>query len=231
MSEPAKPTVDFTWATANVNNGPNGEANKVIPSSAKQTNGWNYLEKPAREFFNYWMNAVYQWLGWAESSIDDLYAQNTALIGFMFDFAGTSAPANYLICDGTAISRTTYSALFAVIGTTWGSGDGTTTFNLPDFQGRTSIGSGAGVGLTARTTGQNGGEETHTLTKAETPPHVHQYNSSTSTFSGTGGGGFVGANQGTGVFNTGDGSADGLNGDAHNNMQPFAVATKIIRYQ
>jgi len=51
-------------------------------------------------------------------------------------YAGTSAPTGWLVCQGQAVSRTTYAALFAVIGTTWGTGDGSTTFNLPDTQRR-----------------------------------------------------------------------------------------------
>lgn len=55
--------------------------------------------------------------------------------GFISMFGGSSAPAGYLECDGSAVSRTTYAALFAAIGTTWGVGDGTSTFNLPDMRG------------------------------------------------------------------------------------------------
>lgn len=61
-------------------------------------------------------------------------------IGTIIDFAGPSTPVGYLECDGSAVSRTTYDKLFDVIGTTWGTGDGSTTFNLPDLCGRTSIG-------------------------------------------------------------------------------------------
>jgi microcystin-dependent protein len=56
--------------------------------------------------------------------------------GVVFAYAGATAPAGYLLCDGTAISRTTYAALFAAISTNHGSGDGSTTFNLPDHRGR-----------------------------------------------------------------------------------------------
>ena len=63
-------------------------------------------------------------------------------IGTLLDFAGTNIPAGYLLCDGRAISRTEYSALFTAIGTTWGTGDGSTTFNLPNLCGRTTIGVG-----------------------------------------------------------------------------------------
>lgn len=56
--------------------------------------------------------------------------------GSMVDFAGTTAPSGWLMCDGAAVSRTTYASLFAALGTAYGSGDGSTTFNLPDYRGR-----------------------------------------------------------------------------------------------
>lgn len=60
---------------------------------------------------------------------------NVSLVGSVLAFAGSSAPEGFLLCDGSAVSRTTYASLFAVVGSTWGSGDGTTTFNVPDFRG------------------------------------------------------------------------------------------------
>lgn len=75
-------------------------------------------------------------------------------------FAGSSTPTGWMVCDGSAVSRTTYAGLFAAIGTTWGVGDGSTTFNVPDLRGRTPIGAGTGSGLTARTLGQTLGSET-----------------------------------------------------------------------
>lgn len=57
--------------------------------------------------------------------------------GFVCPFAGTTAPDGWLICDGSAVSRTTYADLFAVIGTTYGTGDGNSTFNLPDYRDKT----------------------------------------------------------------------------------------------
>ena len=73
-------------------------------------------------------------------------------IGSYIQFAGSQAPAGFLVCNGGAISRTTYSALFAVIGTTYGSGDGSTTFNLPNLtdrflQGSTTSGTVKNAGL------------------------------------------------------------------------------------
>jgi microcystin-dependent protein len=82
-------------------------------------------------------------------------------IGTILDYAAATAPSGYLVCDGSAVSRTTYAALFAVIGTTWGAGNGSTTFNVPDFRGRTSIGAGTGTGgnATAHALGSKGGDE------------------------------------------------------------------------
>jgi len=65
----------------------------------------------------------------------------------------------YLLCNAQAVSRSTYSALFSAISTTYGVGDGSSTFNLPDLQGRVPVGSGSGSGLTARTLGATGGTE------------------------------------------------------------------------
>lgn len=95
--------------------------------------------------------------------------------GMIAPFAGASAPTGWLLCDGSAVSRTTYSALFAVTSTTYGAGDGSTTFNLPDLLGRTPMGAGSGTGLTARTLGTELGVESVTLTAAQSgsPSHDH----------------------------------------------------------
>lgn len=77
--------------------------------------------------------------------------------GTIIDFGGTAAPTGYLSCDGSAVSRSTYSALFTAIGTTWGSGDGTTTFNVPNLNGRAVIGSGTGSVTEAVTASSSNG--------------------------------------------------------------------------
>lgn len=90
----------------------------------------------------------------------------------------TTAAAGWLMCDGTAVSRATYNELFAAIGTTYGVGDGSTTFNLPDMVGRFPIGSGtpanpAVTGGGPHALGTKGGEQTHQLTGAESATHNH----------------------------------------------------------
>jgi microcystin-dependent protein len=72
--------------------------------------------------------------------------------GVVAPFAGSSAPAGWLLCDGSAVSRTIYAALFAAIGTTWGAGDGSTTFNVPNMLGRVPVGAGL-AGSYAQTVG------------------------------------------------------------------------------
>jgi microcystin-dependent protein len=82
-------------------------------------------------------------------------------------------PTYWLNCDGSPQSRTTYAALYALVGTTYGAGDGVTTFNLPDLRGRVGLGIGQGSGLTNRVLAAIGGEENHVLVTAELAAHVH----------------------------------------------------------
>jgi len=99
----------------------------------------------------------------------------TTMTGEIRMWSTTSIPSGWLECDGAAISRSTYSALFTVIGTTFGSGDGSTTFNVPDFRSRSPLGKGAGSGLSSWTLGDKYGAETHTLTKSQLPTHAHKH--------------------------------------------------------
>lgn len=96
------------------------------------------------------------------------------VIGSIIPFAGSEIPDGFLVCDGSAISRTEYSDLFSVIGTTYGSGDGESTFNLPGFSGKTPLCMGGGFSI-----GSMGGEETHQLLAAEIPSHSHKIPSHT----------------------------------------------------
>lgn len=154
-------------------------------------------------------------------------------VGATIPYSGTSAPTGWLLCDGAAISRTTYSALFAVIGTTYGVGDGSTTFNIPDLRGRVVAGQddmgGTSAdrltnqtgGLDGDTLGATGGSETHTLTEAQMPAHTHTYFKHTT----TGGGAGASLNQG-GNSNTATGATGG--DGAHNNVQPTIILNYII---
>ena len=89
--------------------------------------------------------------------------------GTIITGAWQEAPGGWMICDGSAISRTGLTeGLFLAIGTAYGDGDGSTTFNLPDLRGRTPLGAGGGYGL-----GDTGGAETVALTSAQMPSHTH----------------------------------------------------------
>ena len=147
--------------------------------------------------------------------------------GVIMDFGGAAAPAGYLLCNGAAVSRATYAALFAAIGTTFGVGDGATTFNVPDRRGRATIGAGTGAGLTARTVGQIGGAETHVLSTAEMPSHTHSM-PTRSVGPGTSTIEVDSAALSGGTTGTVPTNATG-SGNAHENMQPFLVATAIIK--
>ncbi|OYV98220.1 MAG: hypothetical protein B7Z62_04340 [Deltaproteobacteria bacterium 37-65-8] len=171
-----------------------------------------------------------------------------AIPGQVIEYAGTAIPSGYLACDGSAVSRTTYSGLFAALSTTWGVGDGSTTFNVPDLRGRTTIGSGTGTGLSARTLGQQTiGEENHVLITAELAAHNHTINISDPTHqhqvpdglpslavsaSGTGALGVTGLSNNTTALAATGITASSVNtgsGTGHNTMQPSAVVQKFIK--
>lgn len=138
-------------------------------------------------------------------------------IGARIGYCGASAPSLWLFCYGQAVSRATYALLFDVIGTQYGSGNGSTTFNLPDYRGRTSVGkddmggaaanrvTNAASGITATTLGAVGGAQTHTLTRGELPAvqpaisistdpgHVHTLTAQVTNNQGAGTGFFAGA--------------------------------------
>jgi len=139
-------------------------------------------------------------------------------------FAGTTAPNGFLFCDGSEISRSSFSTLFTAVGTTYGIGNGSSTFNLPDMRGRSPLGEGTGGGLTARALGDELGEEDHQLTEAELASHNHTFVDLRTT-SGGGSGGDQRVTGSQTNFNV-----DSTGGDAaHNTMHPSLVFNFIIK--
>lgn len=133
------------------------------------------------------------------------FTLNTSITGSVLLFTAIAPPIGYLECNGSAISRTTYSTLFSVIGTVFGSGDGTTTFNIPDFRGYFARGWDDGAGIDpGRAFGsiQQDAIESFTATSVVTDPgHAHSYVQveAGGTLSGGSGGGTVSGITGTQV--------------------------------
>ena len=159
-------------------------------------------------------------------------------------YAGSSAPTGYLLCDGAAISRSTYSTLFGILSTTYGAGDSSTTFNIPDLRGRVIAGqddmggasanrlTGQTDGVNGDTLGGSGGTETHTLSTAQMPSHTHGVNTGTGNNSQVGVAG--NAPKGTDlstptVASYSNGATSTGGGGAHNNVQPTFILNYIIK--
>lgn len=143
--------------------------------------------------------------------------------------AGATAPAGWLHCYGQAVSRTTYSAIFARLSTTYGVGDGSSTFNLPDLRGRVVAGQddmgGSSAnrltdqsgGLDGDTLGDTGGAETHTLTTAQTPTDLMTFGQN------------FGIEGGGNIHAVGDQGGNTGGGGAHNNVQPTIILNYAIK--
>ena len=93
-------------------------------------------------------------------------------VGSTVPYAGLNAPTKWLLCEGQAVSRSTYSQLFTVLGTRFGAGNGSTTFNLPDLRSRVPVGKD-GYDTPYAAVGNTGGAKEHTLTVNEIPAHSH----------------------------------------------------------
>jgi hypothetical protein len=114
------------------------------------------------------------------SNLTNIQGVNT---GIVVPWGTASVPSGFLACDGSAVSRTTYSALFAVVGTTYGVGDGSTTFNVPNLAGRTvisksnnqSLASTGGANCITPTGNISGATANTTLTVNQIPSHSHTY--------------------------------------------------------
>ncbi len=162
------------------------------------------------------------------------FNQAVLAAGIVAPYGGTTEPTGWLFCYGQNVNRLTYAALFAAIGTTYGAGDGSTTFGLPDLRGRVVAGqddmggssanrlTNQSGGLNGDTLGASGGSETHTLTTPEIPAHTHTMGAFAISVYASGA---IGAWQSSGSLSTG--SAGG--GGAHNNVQPTLILNYIIK--
>jgi microcystin-dependent protein len=193
---------------------------------------------------------------WDEINLANLASALQALLvptATITPYAGSSAPTGWLLCYGQAISRSTYAGLYAVVGDTYGSGDGSTTFNLPDLRGRTPAGldnlggSDAGRLSWANTLGTTGGAQNHTLSTSEIPAHDHGSAGSHSHAAPTGGfitnvyptlaawspvgsTGHLEMNGGVFTQNSGTHTHTSVgSGASHNNMQPTILLSYIIK--
>jgi microcystin-dependent protein len=162
-------------------------------------------------------------------------------------FAGNFAPRSYAFCDGQLLQIVQYTALFSLLGTTYG-GDGKTTFALPNLQGRAPMHAGSGPGLSPHRLGESGGSETATLTEAQMPSHTHLLgavnqtstsqapsgNALSNTAYSTGRGGTPTGTQAYGVagnlVSIGELGSAGA-GAAHGNVQPRLGINYIISLQ
>jgi microcystin-dependent protein len=172
-------------------------------------------------------------------------APTTFLSGMLMPYAAASAPSGWLLCFGQAVSRSTYADLFAVVSTTYGIGDGTTTFNVPDFRGRAAFGKDdmggsaasrlttAGSGVDGATLGTGGGSQltqqhTHVATDAG---HTHNYNANNGNVNAAGSPGVQSGNAAT--YTTASGNANITNANygsgTSQNVPPALVVTYIIK--
>ena len=155
----------------------------------------------------------------------DLLIARSAPIGLIQMWGGTAAPnASWLLCNGAAISRTTYADLFTAIGTTYGTGNGSTTFNLPNLEGRVVVGYNpvADTGISQRNIAATGGSETHDLQVSELPAHTH---SNTLTNNGT-----TAVKQNTTVTDTGHGHTVSPNPHTHAYTDPTIGGPQRVDY-
>ena len=150
-----------------------------------------------------------------------------APVGSIYLWGSNTIPEGYLLCNGQAISRTEYSDLFAILGTSYGSGDGSSTFNLPDYRDKFALGAGGDVDLA-----EIGGEKEVTLTIDEMPAHTHPVKDRVYNVQfgrNDGGNGSRNPIGGTGLSHGVVEASSVGGGQAHNNMPPFIAMNFIIK--
>jgi microcystin-dependent protein len=170
----------------------------------------------------------------ASSAGAEPFLGEVIMVGFTF------CPRGWAECNGQLLSISQNTALFSLLGTTYG-GDGRTTFALPDLRGRVPLHTGTGPGLSTRTQGQKGGEEDHALTVQEMPVHNHSAQASSFLGDDTSPAGNVWAarqrfvklynNQQPDVAMASEAIGDEGGSQAHNTMQPYLVIRYCIALQ
>jgi microcystin-dependent protein len=161
-----------------------------------------------------------------------------AFVGQVSIFAFNFPPKGWAMCNGQTMGISQNTALFSLLGTTYG-GNGQTTFALPNLQGRAAMDFGQGQGLQNRVLGEVGGEQGHTLQVSEIPPHSHPAHFATAADSLTPGGKYWAADPNGNVTFSAAGNeamspnAIGQNygGQPHQNLQPYLVLTFCIALQ
>ena len=160
------------------------------------------------------------------------------VLAVIWMFGGNFAPRNWALCDGQLLAISQNSALFSLIGTTYG-GDGQTTFALPEMRGRVPMHAGTGPGLSPKFLGQRSGQETVTLNTLQIPQHNHQVTVGVSSATGeenTPGGNVV-AMQAGGYNEDPNGLMGGVTqqnaggSQSHDNLQPYSVVNFVICLQ
>jgi microcystin-dependent protein len=162
-------------------------------------------------------------------------------LGEIIMFGGNFAPRGWALCNGQLLSISQNTALFAILGTTYG-GDGRTTFGLPDLRGRAPMHPGSGPGLTTRRLGEKGGSESETLDVNQIPSHNHAAQcvgpaGNSNDAAGNLWADDAGVSSGTyssgAPTNTMSSAAIGNAGgsQAHNNVQPFQCVNYLIALQ
>ena len=159
-------------------------------------------------------------------------------------WTSASVPSGFLECDGAAVSRSTYSALFAIVGTTYGAGDGASTFNVPNLADNVAVGksnnkalASTGGANTVQSTGNVGGSTANaTLSEAQLASHSHSRamgQFTTGNISGPGGSPLAYNTQNTGSSGSGDGHSHNMSatftGDSTSVLQPYLAVIYIIK--
>ena len=159
----------------------------------------------------------------ANKSDNMIFADKLPKAGFIYPLASVNVPEGFLLCDGAAYARAEYPELFAAIGTLYGEGDGSTTFNVPNLQTRVPVGAGEGYGL-----GGTGGEETVKLQTSNLPDSAVIFTTSDNEKSGGHWSTGTWMSHGQGYVALPLNQSTLAKGIPHNNMQPYTIVNYII---